>query len=97
MWLKTELHETWYYRDHNDDNDDCAMTDQGDNGLFADSATRGNGATGGLLDASHRSVVGGLSVERQENTSVVICVEHPQDGPPRELDNLRKRGLGSQT
>ena len=27
-------------------------------------------------------------MEGQENRSVVICIEHPVDGPPRELDDL---------
>jgi hypothetical protein len=27
-------------------------------------------------------------VERQENSSVVICVEYPQNRPPSKLDDL---------
>ena len=36
-------------------------------------------------------------MEGQENRSVVIRVEHPLDGPPRELDDLEKReNLGAE-
>lgn len=62
-----------------------------DNGLVVGSATGSNGPTGRLRDAGHRVVVGSLGVERQENGSVVIRIEHSLDGPPRELDDLEKR------
>ena len=54
-------------------------------------ATRGDGPTRRLLDASHRSVVGGLGVEGQEDGSVIISVENLLDGPLSELDDLQKR------
>lgn len=50
-----------------------------------------NGPTGGLLDAGHRRIVGGIGVEGQENGNVIICVEHRLDGPSRELDDLEKK------
>ena len=65
------------------------------NGLIVHSATRGDGASRRLLDASHRSEVGGLSVERQENGSVVICVKDTLDGPLSELDDLQRREFRS--
>jgi len=36
-------------------------------------------------------------VEGQENRSVVICVEHPLDGPLSELGDLRGREFRSRT
>ena len=83
----------WYYRDHNNDNGgNDTIIDQGNSGLVADSAAGSNGTTRRLLDASHRGVIGGLGVEGQENRGVVICIEHPRDGPPGELDSLEKIG-----
>lgn len=55
------------------------------------SAARGNGAARRLLDASHRGVVGGAGVERQEGRGVVIFVEHPLDRPLSELNGLPER------
>jgi len=37
-----------------------------------------------------------MGVEGQESGSVVIRIEHPLDGPPRELDNLQEREISSQ-
>ena len=62
----------------------------GDYGIVVGLAAGRNGPTRGLLDASHRGVVGGAGVEGQENGGVVICVEHPVNGPSRELDGLKK-------
>lgn len=55
------------------------------------SAAGRNRPTGGLLDAGHRGIVGGIVVEGQEDGSVVICVEHRLDGPSRKLDDLKKK------
>lgn len=59
--------------------------------LVVRSAARGNGAARRLLDASHRGVVGGAGVERQEGRGVVIFVEHPLDRPLSELNGLQER------
>ena len=59
--------------------------------LVVRSAARGNGAARRLLDASHRGVVGGAGVERQEGRGVVIFVEHPLDRPLSELNGLPER------
>ena len=59
------------------------------------SAARGNGAARRLLDASHRGVVGGAGVERQEGRGVVIFVEHPLDRPLSELNGLPESEFSS--